>query len=67
MQVGDLDDFHVPEGHALEYAGHVLLVTADAIKRLCQPPFLNRPRNASANRAWMPGRMREAPDTARSW
>jgi hypothetical protein len=36
LALGQGDDLHAGERHALEDAGHVLLVAADAIEALCE-------------------------------
>ena len=52
--------------HALEHAGHILLVAADAIERLRQH-YLEAAAQRIREQRLDAGQISEAPKTARSW
>jgi hypothetical protein len=65
LAFGEGEDRHTREAQALEDARHVLLIAADAVER-SDSTILNRPACASANSDWIPDRMSDAPEMARS-
>jgi len=60
LSLGQRDDLYACERHALEHAGDILLVAADAIEGA--GTTWKRPHRVREQ-----GRISEAPETAQSW